>query len=128
MFSLIFYSQVVLTLVVFQDTGTKQFLELDSQMRCKSALLHFPISPQPQVSLLHNEEFSLNKLTVGPTEEFCCRTRFMSLTVHLDLKCDRCISQSTACIESVLALLLYVQSLQLQAGVVSNATKKRNVY
>lgn len=49
----------------------------------------------------------------------------LSLTIHLDLKCDGRIGQVTLGIEGVLPLLLCIHSLQLQTSVVSkNKTEK----
>lgn len=49
----------------------------------------------------------------------------LSLTIHLDLKCERCVGQVVFCIESVLALFLGIHSFKLQACTISKNTQKR---
>lgn len=119
-------------------------------MRCKWVWLHFPISPQQQVSLPVKKKrwemliFSFTKLPGIPVRFFCCRIyKEMSnyapplwmclllwfmfnplLTVHLDLKRDGCIGQITLGIEGVLALFPSIHSLKLKTSMVPKKKKK----
>lgn len=98
-------------------------------MRCRWEWLHFPISPQQQVSLTgkikmrEKKNWEHNKKL--PQYKKCadeCDCISWSLTIHLDLEGDGCIGQVTLCIKGVLSLLLRVHSLQLETSLVS---KKR---
>lgn len=137
---------VILTWVVFQNTGTKWFWGQDSQMKCKSEWLCFPISPQQQASLplrvkIGKRKTNINYLVSKKKCSFysrkpnytaplwmCLLLWFVlniPLTIHLDLECDGCICQVTSGVEGVLALFLGIHSLQLQSSVVSDGGKHK---